>query len=817
MRAGRHRLTAPDANQFSFFDIVYSSVDASGNVHTGPDKTNSQKGDAMNPAISIIVPVHNNEDRIESCLTSITTQSFSDIEIVVIDDGSTDGSLVLIEKRAAVDDRIKILSYSENKSASQARKDGVAAAHGSYIMFADGGDELEPEICEQLVAEMKNAPADILHFNTTINNIAGLPPAQIERLQALLFPYEGILEDDEVLSKYFAEPLRSANLCNKMFRADVCKKAFSRVADGRFHQAEDAYAFFVIAYYARSYRGLPHLYGHRYNLGADGSDLKKFTRSAFENLCATGLVADNLKTFLEKEGVFELQENAYRNVRRSFLYDCFSKFRDNLDAGDFAFGYDTLLKYWEAPEILSLMIETYQGQERDIALRLADASAASPKITSVKTIGAYYHRICGGGAQRVTCDLINIWKRMGYNVVLFTDLEPDESDYLLPDDTPRVVLPSFFTTTKETYRTRAEAFSDACEHYGVDCLVYHAWESHLLLWDMLLAKAAGIPTIVHCHNAFSSVVRGLHRHFATQPYVFRLADALVVLSESDRLYWSMFATPVVKTINPISDDLKHEASTPTPTPTLLWVGRLADEKRPLDAVRILEKVLDTVPEAKLVLVGGEVPGSAFNERIADYVHDHGLSEHVSAVGHQDDVRPFYRTATIQLMTSEYEGYPLVIAEGKRFGLPCVMYGLPYLAFLENPQGIVSVPQGSIEGAADAVCHLLENTEHYQALSKEARESGRMLTEFDQEKLWGDLFDSLATPRNRKEIRDDELIMWSSLFKAYEQGNDRMRHAFDEAHHQAVVVREEYEQSRSYRIGRAITAFPRAIKRALGKA
>lgn len=70
----------------------------------------------MNPSISIIVPVRNNVDRIASRLASATTQSFSDIEIVVIDDGSTDEPLALIEKEAAADERIKVLSPQANVS-----------------------------------------------------------------------------------------------------------------------------------------------------------------------------------------------------------------------------------------------------------------------------------------------------------------------------------------------------------------------------------------------------------------------------------------------------------------------------------------------------------------------------------------------------------------------------------------------------------------------------------------------------------------------------------------------------------------------------
>ena len=529
----------------------------------------------MKPAISIIVPVHNNEKTIEGCLDSILSQSLSDIELIVVDDGSTDESLKIVETAAQSDHRIRTLSHPVSLSASQARKDGVSAARGSLIMFVDADDELEPGICERLRIEMEEKPADIIHFNTNVNNAGDAPAASIEWLQGFLAPHNGMLKDDDVFVGCFDEGLYSFSLWNKIYRAEVCKEAFSHIADGWFPRANDVYAFFMLAYFAHSYRGLPEVFGYRYHFGAGEGGKRRLSRTAFENLCAMGLVADAIKRFLEENNAMKRFESAYGKVRKNLLWDCFSKFRDNLEKDDFGFGYDTLLKYWEAPEVIPLMIETYQGGEKDIAIRLADCSSTAPMSRTVKTIGAYYHQINHGGAQRVTCELIRLWKQLGYDVVLFTDLEPEESDYPLPEGITRVVIPSFFSTTKENYGVRANALANAFEEYRIDCFVYHAWESYLLLWDMLLAKAAGIPTVVYCHSAFSSVLRGLHGHFATQPFVFGLAETLVVLSESDRLYWSTFNDRVVKTINslPAKSNRIQENRTPPRSPRLSgWDG-----------------------------------------------------------------------------------------------------------------------------------------------------------------------------------------------------------------------------------------------------
>ena len=87
----------------------------------------------MKPAISIIVPVHNNEKTIEGCLDSILSQSLSDIELIVVDDGSTDESLKIVEAAAQSDHRIRTLSHPVSLSASQARKDGVSAVSYTHL------------------------------------------------------------------------------------------------------------------------------------------------------------------------------------------------------------------------------------------------------------------------------------------------------------------------------------------------------------------------------------------------------------------------------------------------------------------------------------------------------------------------------------------------------------------------------------------------------------------------------------------------------------------------------------------------------------
>ena len=99
--------------------------------------------------VSVIVPVYNVEKYLEECLESIIDQSLRDIEIVCVNDGSTDGSLSILEEYAKLDDRIKIISQ-ENQGLAAARNTGLDNISGDYVYFIDSDDFLELNALEEL-------------------------------------------------------------------------------------------------------------------------------------------------------------------------------------------------------------------------------------------------------------------------------------------------------------------------------------------------------------------------------------------------------------------------------------------------------------------------------------------------------------------------------------------------------------------------------------------------------------------------------------------------------------------------------------------
>ena len=100
--------------------------------------------------ISIVVPIYNTESYLPQCLSSLINQTYRDLEIICINDGSTDGSLEILEQYAAKDERIIVISR-ENQGASESRNEGIRLARGEWLMFVDSDDWIEPDCCKKLL------------------------------------------------------------------------------------------------------------------------------------------------------------------------------------------------------------------------------------------------------------------------------------------------------------------------------------------------------------------------------------------------------------------------------------------------------------------------------------------------------------------------------------------------------------------------------------------------------------------------------------------------------------------------------------------
>lgn len=182
--------------------------------------------------ISVIVPIYNSEDYLRECIESILEQTYSNLEIILVDDGSSDGSLSICQEYQEKDSRIRII-HKENGGLSSARNAGLDVATGEFVMFCDADDFYAKNSCELLEREMREKNASYVignYINCGEDGSLWDKPIfdfdKFHNFQLSIHDYKN--------SFY----IMSSSVCNKIFRLSFIRKLNLRFVEGV--PAEDA-------------------------------------------------------------------------------------------------------------------------------------------------------------------------------------------------------------------------------------------------------------------------------------------------------------------------------------------------------------------------------------------------------------------------------------------------------------------------------------------------------------------------------------------------------------------------------------------------
>lgn len=171
----------------------------------------------MNSKISVIVPIYNTEKYLERCIRSIMNQTYKNIEIIAVNDGSTDNSLGILEKLKCEDDRIIIINQ-ENMGVSKARNKGLNCATGDFIGFVDSDDFIEKDMYEIMINHLIEENADLCRIKAFIyNREGGIEEISKERN---IYTYNN---EVEIMNVYLQNELKIA-VWDKLFRKSAVEK-----------------------------------------------------------------------------------------------------------------------------------------------------------------------------------------------------------------------------------------------------------------------------------------------------------------------------------------------------------------------------------------------------------------------------------------------------------------------------------------------------------------------------------------------------------------------------------------------------------------
>lgn len=315
--------------------------------------------------VSVVIPVYNVAKYLDKGINSIRNQSKENIEIICVDDCSTDESLQILEKALLEDKRIRIIRNNENRGRLYARKCGVMAAEGEYIMFLDGDDFYVDEACEIACSAIVKYGTDILQFGMNIINVGNAPQFEVDSFSGFVVPYEGGRIQGNVLEACFRDEKYNYNLVNKIYKATLCKKAFEAMDDRHYCMAEDMLAYFVLAYFADTYMGIPDkLYNYNFAIGV--SRPGKLDLDGLDKRCYGADSIAAVKRFLDKQGTFDRYKEVYKRMERRILSDNFDAWYYRLPIEERDKGYAVFEKHWGKEKVILGLLYDIENKQFDI-------------------------------------------------------------------------------------------------------------------------------------------------------------------------------------------------------------------------------------------------------------------------------------------------------------------------------------------------------------------------------------------------------------------------------------------------------------------
>lgn len=334
-----------------------------------PEYVHALQTFSLSTRLSVVVAAYNVEQYLPKCMESIVSQTQQDIEIICVDDGSTDGTRKILEDYAARDRRIRLVLKDVNEGLLLARKDGVAAASGAYIMFVDSDDYFVPEACEHALKLIEDKQVDVLQFTIGVKDYSGDEAAK-RWLEQALTPVEEHISGNRILDEFYITRRYTTSMLGKIYRTSVLRAAYACIPDIHCYVGEDIFQQFYFAFFTDNYEGVrtKPLYWYRRGLGVSGAG--NVTLEKYQLYCAMSNLSKQVGIFLRENGCIEYYRKPYDALTGRMMQDCCRMYARRLTEEDKLQGGELLLRHWSSaagaeeifPRELGVSLEQFSAE-----------------------------------------------------------------------------------------------------------------------------------------------------------------------------------------------------------------------------------------------------------------------------------------------------------------------------------------------------------------------------------------------------------------------------------------------------------------------
>lgn len=718
----------------------------------------NKESNSDNPKVSVIVPNYNNALYLEKCFNSLVHQTLHDIEIIVVDDCSTDNSLEIIKRFAESDNRIIIIRHETNLSLHMVRKTGVNYAHGDYIMFLDSDDFYELNACEKAWQAI-SLGYDLVCYKThsISHNYTTIQQAHRDEIWRNRMP-AGEYSRIELLDAIFKDRLIPISSWAKICSTPLCKKAFAMLEDGYYANYEDLYEMLSVISLVRKGAVIDDMLCNHV-LGVGGSRMDGSPEQC-QRYMRMGKLFAPIQRFAETNRL-----NRYIEPIKTLLFQ--SSVRIFIEYGrslpDWARQWlpELATQFGALYTALSLLA-MWRNNPHGLAEKIVLPFPGPPPVDASgnineKKIGIFYYFLGPGGIETSVRNICFSLCEHGYEVTVFIE-EKSDYDVKLPDG---VRLCRLQSTDYKLAGAEAHLrdLYDEVKNTGITTMFYMATYKPITIFDLILLKTMNIG-VIGSHR--TNLACDLINQSITTPLwhrlnLFRLMDKVFCLSPQAELFLRANSIDAVCIPNmiPVYPDVNvnnYEGN------TICVIARLADRMKCIrECLFVLNEILQIQKNVKMRFIGD------FNDEnvYADFrqtLSRLNLADHVEVTGWTNDIYAYINDCKVLFSASYVEGFPNGIAEALAIGKPVVMYGIPIM-LTENNQAIISVPQGDYKQAAKEIIKLMCNNSYRHHLANAAQTKAR---EFSQELFAQAILTLLDSYRTVSYIEYNNVSDWINI-------------------------------------------------------
>lgn len=725
------------------FQLLWHRVQSGIVIEIAPPREDLDTVDASEnvPDVSIVVAVHNDEGWIAAALDSCVAQTWSNLEVICVDDASIDGTREVVREFVMRDPRVHLVEQATNQSAFQARKVGIGKARAKYVLFLDGDDELAPEAVSLALETARSEDADVVGFGVEVVAASGDHPGRFE--SDLQHKHRSLFDQEILPSLFPVGSVAQGHIWRYLWSVELLRTSYAMLpSDLVLYRANDLPIVFLSLASAKKYVSIEdRLYRYWFRRGGSGNSTVdrptfRFYLSALDSIESIEESILDLSSKREdptpildsyasaRMSVVQVILRYGRRVQEEHQSACLSMLADRVGAKDVIQAASTF--FTDSLE--------YLARNRHVL--------TSPGRQPVRNVLVVAGNLSSGGVQGVVVSQAKHLRAAGFGVVVAVrTIKGVVHD--LPEDVPLVEIQGDSTGSK------VSNYLNILSEYEIDLSIDH-WILYKDDWPFfaLAASAVGVSTIGWLHNFALRPIFDFNTRTSFLTQYLPLLREVVTLSSADVAFWKLRG--ILQTVylpNPPSPMLLDRPIRTQPRSLnvdrplrLVWWGRIQQHtKRVRDLIEVAASLQALDVRFELTIIG---PDSAdlSAAQLNSLAEKRGVGDVVGLPGplHGDELWTALSQSDVYVCTSAIEGYPLTLIEAQAMGLPVAMYELPWLAVAQDNSGLATVRQGDPDGLAREIAGVGRDQQRYHQLSRGSLQAASAALNFDFAKLNKDL-------------------------------------------------------------------------------